>query len=865
MEIYKTQNLTFRYSLSEANALSNISINIGEGEFITVAGVSGSGKSTLLRQLKPITAPHGKRTGTVYFRGTDIAEMDLREQTEQIGFVRQNPENGIVTDKVWHELAFGLESLGAPTALIRKRVAETASFFGISEWFHKSTSELSGGQKQILNLASVMVTDPAVLLLDEPTAMLDPLAAREFTDVLARINSELGVTVIIAEQRLENVLEISDKLLVMEHGEIIAFDTPSEAGRKLYTDGAKIFAAMPAHMRIAAELSGEFPTTVRGAKTIFEDAAAKRNIDPTRITEHHHPERTGIPAVELKDVYFKYERGADDVIHNLSAKIYPNEIYALMGANGAGKSTMLSLIVGINKPYRGTILINGKRLNSTSGTAYLPQSPEMLFVTSSVRDDLLDALGTQDLTDSQKDKKIVEIAALCEIDGLLSRHPYDLSGGECQRAAIAKLLLTNPKILLLDEPTKGMDARFKSRFGRLLQRLANTGLTIITVTHDVEFAAEYADMCALFFDGGIVSEGTAREFFAGGSFYTTAANRTVRRALPEAVTVDDVFAACGIEPKKYTDDNEPNIVENIVTPTKTPKNTKHKIRPKTVIGTALIALYAIAAIFLGDMLWARIAGALSLAAGLVTLAPKRTHEAPVYGAGITKKRVAVTAGSLLAAAATVYIGVRFLGDRKYYFISLLIIAETLIPIFVSFESRKPRAREIVTVSVLTAAAVAGRAAFYMLPEFKPTAAIVIISAAAFGGETGFLIGALTAFVSNFFFGQGPWTPWQMLALGLVGLAAGAVFTSGKIRRTRGNLAVFGFLAAIVIYGGIMNPAAVIMWQPNPTWEMITAAYIAGFPLDAVYALATAFFLWFAAEPMLDKLEHTITKYGIMRE
>ena len=205
----------------------------------------------------------------------------------------------------------------------------------------------------------------------------------------------------------------------------------------------------------------------------------------------------------------------------------------------------------------------------------------------------------------------------------------------------------------------------------------------------------------------------------------------------------------------------------------------------------------------------------------------------------------------------------YLGDRKYYFVSLLILLETLLPFFLVFEGRKPQAREIVIISVLCALGVAGRAAFFMLPQFKPVMAIVIISGLAFGGETGFLVGAVTMLVSNMMLGQGPWTPWQMVAMGLVGFFAGLLFQKGILARSRLALAVFGALSAIVIYGGIMNAANVLMYQANPTAAMFLASYITGFPFDLIQASATVLFLWLIARPMLEKLDRIRVKYGLM--
>ena len=224
------ENLSFRYSLGNKNSLEKINLRINEGEFIILCGKSGCGKTTLLRQLKPAIAPKGERDGEIYFNGTKLDETDLRTQSEKIGFVMQNPESQIVTDKVWHELAFALENLGMETAEIRLRVAEMASYFGIDDWFDKKTAELSGGQKQILNLAAVMAMHPDILILDEPTSRLDPIAGERFLETVNKINKDLGVTVILTEHRLENIFSFADRIVVMDNGKIIADGEPKKIG-----------------------------------------------------------------------------------------------------------------------------------------------------------------------------------------------------------------------------------------------------------------------------------------------------------------------------------------------------------------------------------------------------------------------------------------------------------------------------------------------------------------------------------------------------------------------------------------------------------------------------------------------------------
>ncbi len=823
MESYRIEDLTFRYPASETNALENITLSINAGEFVTICGKSGCGKSTLLRQLKPSIAPCGEKSGRIFFMGENTDELEFRRQSGEIGFVTQNPDNQIVTDKVWHELAFGAESMGMSSSEIRVRVAETASFFGIQTWFHKNVTELSGGQKQLLNLASVMVMQPSVLILDEPTSQLDPIAAHDFLEVISRINRELGITIILTEHRLEEAFSVSDRVIVMDAGRIIADDTPCGAGKKLKESNHDMFAAMPTAMRVYAGLENgaEYPVTVREGRAWLDGFSKRADIKPERINKKNAAVRKDFPAVELDDVFFRYEKSMPDVIKGLSAKIYKGELYAVLGGNGTGKTTALSIMGGLNKPYRGKVKINGQAISrNTCFVGMMPQNPQTLFVKKTVYLDLFEMLADKKMSHSEKENSVKAVAGLCELEDLLDRHPYDLSGGEQQRAALAKLLLLKPEILLLDEPTKGLDMHFKIKLADILRNLKSAGITVIMVSHDIEFCARYADRCAMFFDGNIVSEGKPREFFAGKSFYTTAANRMARHILPDAVTAEDIIIACGGNAGRGETYNK-GIgfdIESIRTPA-----------PQKAPDTGI--------------------------------APAQT---PRGSRGLSKRTAAASVMILAAVPLTIYAGIIFLGDRKYYFISLLIIIEAIVPFFMLFERRKPLVSELVTVSVLCAIAVAGRTAFYMLPQFKPVAALVIISGVCFGGETGFLVGAVTAFVSNFFFGQGPWTPWQMLAFGLIGFTAGVLFRKGLLRKTRLSLCVFGAIAVPVIYGGIMNPASVIMWQSSPNAAMFLSAYMMGLPFDLIHAASTVFILWIASVPMIEKLERIKIKFGIIR-
>ena len=543
MAHFEIRNLTFSYAAAKGrHSLENVSLSIEQGEFLVLCGASGSGKSTLLRQLKAVLTPSGKRSGEVLFHGVPLSQVPDRDQAAKIGFVMQNPDDQIVTDKVWHELAFGLESLGCDQKTMRARVAEMACYFGIQDWFHRDVATLSGGQKQLLNLASIMAMQPEVLILDEPTSQLDPIAASDFLNTVRKINTELGTTVLITEHRLEDIFPYADRAVVMDGGRILADDTPSRVGQLLFARNHPMFTAMPTPVRVfyGAGCSGESPLTVRQGRSWlsreFPEAPEKNTVPAPAL-----PEEVENPALMLKELWFRYEKDSPDILRGVSAEVPAGSLYAILGGNGAGKSTTLKAISGICRPYRGKITLFGKPMEKYKSSelfrgclAMLPQDPKSLFVKKTVREELEEM--TKDAS------AISEIARLCQIEALLESHPYDLSGGEQQRAALAKVLLTKPRLLLLDEPTKGIDCFFKETFAKILADLKAQGITVVMVSHDVEFCARYADVVAMFFDGQILTADTPRRFFGANSFYTTAAHRMSRHVFDGAVTAKDVIA-----------------------------------------------------------------------------------------------------------------------------------------------------------------------------------------------------------------------------------------------------------------------------------------------------------------------------------
>ena len=575
MALLRFEKVSFAYPDAARRALDEVSFSMEEGEYLVVCGESGCGKTTLLRQAKPELTPAGARGGTVYYREQPLSGVPELTSAMEIGYVQQNPDNQIVTDYVWHELAFGLENMALPTRMIQRKVSEMASFFGMEEWFRKKTLELSGGQKQMLNLASIMAMNPKLLILDEPTSMLDPLAARNLLDTVARINRELGVAVLLCEHRLEDVFQRADRVLLMKQGGILADDTPENLTFALQRDPAasRIYLGLPGAARIFGELQKEgicpkgkkLPLSIRDARRIlrelelpFENVEAENGMllpgsgvekgtyiermqgtstGATGGAKVSHREKKEAPALEASELWFRYEEKGKDVLRGLSLSLGRGEFLALLGGNGAGKSTLLRILCGLRKPLRGKV-----KKDKSLRLAMLPQSPQALFTYDSVWEDLLDAArqgGQGDATDRAK-----AMAAKLELTDKLTSHPFDLSGGELQRAALGKLLLQDADILLLDEPTKGLDAYLKQELAGILRKLTKDGITLLMVTHDLEFAAAYADRCALLFDGRITSEEEPHAFFTGNRFYTTTAGLIAEGYIPGAITCGEVIAGC---------------------------------------------------------------------------------------------------------------------------------------------------------------------------------------------------------------------------------------------------------------------------------------------------------------------------------
>ena len=971
MDILDVQKLTFAYPDTTVEyggvylepALKEASFCVAQGDFLVILGSSGCGKTTLLKLLKPVLAPHGKKSGSIFFNGADIESLSYEELASDIGFVMQDVNAQLVTDEVWHELAFGLESLGYSNSMIKRRVAEMTSFFGLSGIFHKKVWELSGGQKQMVNLASVMAMNPKLLILDEPTSQLDPIAAEEFVACLTRINRELGTTIIMTEHRLEEVLPVCTKVMAMEDGQVTAFGPLRECMAELCTDG-RYMGFMTAATRVYAGVSNSgkkyhvdmihnedeihanesvavdniysLPVSVGEGrsylaellkngtltggcsdeselcdKTIEEKTFINTDKNKMTVDEKINSDKhvsTGNDILICKSLCYAYDKAGNDIVNKLTLSVHEGEILSISGGNGSGKTTFLKLIAGIMEPDNGRIRVAAGRR-----TALLPQNPTDLFTRNTVRDELV---CTQDSVENEISyEAVAEVVRTCMMEDLLLRHPYDLSGGEQQRLALAKLMLIDPDIFLLDEPTKGIDPEFKLEYGDILKQLKTRGKTIIIVSHDIEWEARISDRCALMFDGSIAAVEPVKDFFSGNHFYTTAAARIAGGMVENAITVEDILKTLGCEPDIYEGKNknsrnfkggqkkddksydgaqsgeEDKALESLKKLLEKKHKSREKISPIRL--TCIILLTMLCGVcfyftmkqeglnYLIDNMRVTAEGVryaimygvfiLAVILLLICLAPissRKNEDIELTSARNHNKACALAAFAVICILIpiTIWVGITKLNDRKYYFISMLILLEAIVPFFFLYEKRKPKARELVTVATMCALAVAGRAAFFMLPNFNAATAMVIISGVAFGAETGFIVGAVTMLTSNFIFGQGPWTPWQMFAMGVLGYLAGVIYRRRSVRKkifSKLSLCIFGGISCIVVYGGIMNPASVLMYYNDVSLHMIAAAYITGFPFDVVHGTGTVLFLWFAARPFLEKLDRIRTKYGIL--
>lgn len=535
MELLSTRNLTFTYPKSSERALTHINFKVNEGDFVVLCGPSGSGKSTLIRLLKQELNLHGSRSGEIYYKGIPLEENNPLQLAKEIGMVFQDPENQIVMSTVMEELLFGMENLGFSTNEMRKKTAEIVHYFGFNHLLHQNTNVLSGGEKQQVNLASVLLLDPKILILDEPTAQLDPIAAKDFIYLLKQLNDEFGITIIIVEHRLNELFSIANRVVMLEQGQI-KFDEKPRKAIKLLSEKMNNYLPEAAQLYLAfmkATEASSIPFNVKEAKDWLNRMNFTLNEGKDEI-----PLYIGEPLLELKEIDFSYGKHSKPVLNNLSLTVQDGEWLAILGGNGTGKSTLLKIIAGLLTSQHGKIKYKRKKVKQIDRTliGYLPQNPKLYFLHETLKEEYT-ALA------SKHGKSDIELHALIkefQVESLLQRHPYDLSGGELQRAALVGILIGNPQILLLDEPTKGIDPDFKEEFAHIIQAIRKSGVTIVMVTHDVEFAAKHVTRCSMMFQGDVIVTENTAAFFKDNNYYTTMINRITKEShAPAAVTVEE--------------------------------------------------------------------------------------------------------------------------------------------------------------------------------------------------------------------------------------------------------------------------------------------------------------------------------------
>ncbi|WP_318505241.1 energy-coupling factor transporter ATPase [Bacillus sp. T3] len=539
------KNVTFAYPDATTPAIKDVSLEIKKGQFIVLFGSSGSGKSTLLRLIKKEIQPHGQLAGDILVNGQLVS--DSTASAGEIGFVFQDPENQVVAENVLQEIVFGLENIGLKTAEMRSRVAEMVHFFGAESLLERKMHELSSGKKQQINLASILLMQPDILLLDEPTAQLDPVSSRDLLDMLFRLNEEFGITIVVAEHRLEEFIAVADKIVMMDKGQLIHEGEPKQVMKMLWeTPNQSFVPSIPAFcLSLEPDEKSDLPplTVKEGKRWIKQQNVSVQNKSVIESLEARQED-----LFRVKNLSFLYNKESDWVLRDLDFTLKKGETYALLGGNGSGKSTVLKMLCGILKPTKGKVALYDKPLKSWHNKelarkiGYLPQNPKLFFIQDSVEKELRDTMNQWGIGDEWEVERLLDTLGIAH---LRHQHPYDLSGGELQKAALACLLLRRPEVLLLDEPTKGLDPISKENLAGILQALKSEGVTIVMSTHDIEFAAKQATKCGMMFQGQITSEGTPSQFFKGNFFYTTMIQRLFHQIPGQSImTLEEAVQLC---------------------------------------------------------------------------------------------------------------------------------------------------------------------------------------------------------------------------------------------------------------------------------------------------------------------------------
>jgi len=540
--LFEVKNLIYYYPGENRPALNGISLKVKEGEFVLLAGRSGSGKSSLVRALAGLLPDFygGRWGGQVIYRSRDMRKMDRRALAREVGMVFQDPEKQLVMTSVEAEIAFGLENLGLSQPEMFRRLAEVMSFLELTGMRHEFTANLSSGQKQKLVLAAVLAMRPQTIILDEPTSQLDPIAAEDILNLVKRLNEEMGITIILIEQRMERCFHLADRVLVMDGGLIVQDGTPREVAEG---SGQMAVSFVPPVTRLFTRLgSPQIPVTVKKGRELLHpyfSSGGRAGAEPGDI----EPEKKGEPVVDISNVWFTYPNGKE-ALQDITLAMNSGEMVAVMGENGAGKSTLLKIMVGILKPGRGKVHIGrgGNQKKVGYDTAYLSQNPNDYLFQETVYEELCFTLKNFGLND---DGIVNDLLERLQIKQYRANNPRDLSSGERQRVALASVLVGRPKLLVLDEPTRGMDYILKAELGSFLWQLTLSGVCVVCVTHDTEFVGEYASRVVMMYAGRVVSDGSKRKVLGKSLFYAPQIGKLCSGLLDGVLTFNEAEKVIG--------------------------------------------------------------------------------------------------------------------------------------------------------------------------------------------------------------------------------------------------------------------------------------------------------------------------------
>ncbi|MFD1126440.1 ABC transporter ATP-binding protein [Lentilactobacillus raoultii] len=548
-QLIRLTHLTFTYPHAEQPTLQNVDLTVNQGDFLVIAGDSGSGKTTLLRHLKKELLPNGQREGQITITGQSISEMTKLQSAQTIGYVSQNPRHQPVMPTVIEELAFSLENIGCPSREINRRIAEMTTYLGLDHWLHQSIETLSGGQLQLVNLAAVLILRPKVILLDEPTAQLDPLMTRNLMAILARIHQELGMTIVMTEHNLSLPITLATRMVLLNQRTIAADGSPASIMAKMfYQPTTKRFVPeVPALFLTYYPQASPLPLSVMTAQRLIR--ARKFRFKSVPHLTHDLKTAAGEqPILAMKNVSFSFN-AEQNVVDHLNLFVNKGDWLTIVGKNGSGKSTLLSLMAGLRKPQFGKIKLNRRliwklsNLQRIQQLSFLSQEPTLQFGQETVIQELI--VQGQQLEIKNVAERAARMLKDCRLTHLKSQNPFDLSGGQQRLLGLAIALMAEPVLLILDEPTNGLDPNTKYIVGKLLKDYQRSGGTIVMATHDMAFAAEFSDHCGFMFDGDLETILPRRQFFSENFFFTTAVNRLLRDQVPTAILVDDVVAEKG--------------------------------------------------------------------------------------------------------------------------------------------------------------------------------------------------------------------------------------------------------------------------------------------------------------------------------